>query len=234
MSRCTVAIFVLLVAFTAGVQSGDAATPEWPSTAHKDQYFRSVAIDLYAKGEIEEARHYFTLAARYADKPSQLALALMAMGTDGGTPDLPLAYAWLDVAAERGYPAFLAERERLWSRMDEEQRQRALAIGRQLLRVYGDHVAKERHWRRVLAHARGSMYSKPSLRHVARVDQYAGCNQRARTLMDLNGAGGCSSLAGFFDDANWDADAYWQLQDSRWRAVGTVSVGPLQLPDARQ
>jgi TPR repeat protein len=233
LARFTVAALIALGAGHAIVAWGDSPPPSPPSTAHKDQYFRAIAIDAYERGHPEEARHYFTLAARHADKPAQLALALMAMGSDGSAPDLASAYAWLDLAAERGYPAFLVERERLWARLDEGQRQRALAIGRDLFAEYGDAVAKQRQWRRVQAHQRGSMASRPSLRGIVEVDQYAGCHLRPRTIGDLNANIGCSTFAGYFDNADWDRDMYWVLQDALWSRVGTVEVGPLQLPADR-
>ncbi len=233
--RAAAAVLAIALAAESALASagGESPPPMPPSTAHKDQYFRAIAIEAYERGHVAEARHYFTLAARHADKPSQLALALMAMNAQAGTPDLAQAYAWLDLAAERGYPAFLVERERLWARLDESDRERALEIGGRLFAEYGDAVAKPRQWRRVQAHLRGSMYSRPSVRHAIVVDQYAGCDTRPRTAGDLNAAIGCTRYAGYFEEADWDRSGYWQLQDALWSRVGTVEVGPLQLPADR-
>jgi hypothetical protein len=65
-------------------------------------------------------------------------------GLPGTAPDPALAYAWADLAAERGYPEFLGVRERVWAPLDESQRQRALELGASLYAQYGDAVAKPR------------------------------------------------------------------------------------------
>src|SRR5687767_7064117 len=71
---------------------------------HPDTHYRRLGFTSYAAGNHYEAVSYLTRAARYADKPSQLALALMYWEGDGVDADRARAYAWADVAAERGYP----------------------------------------------------------------------------------------------------------------------------------
>src|SRR5690606_37356868 len=62
-----------------------------------------------------------------------------------GTPvDRPLAYAWMDLAAERGYRGFLGFRERYWEQLDEVEREQAVSQGQAVYARYGDAVAQPR------------------------------------------------------------------------------------------
>jgi hypothetical protein len=58
--------------------------------------------------------------------------------------DRARAYAWMDMAAERGYRLFIAKREQYWAGLDPVERERALDIGATLLPKIADHVAKPR------------------------------------------------------------------------------------------
>ena len=71
-------------------------------------------------------------------------VVIMARDGLGRAADAAEAYAWADLAAERGYREFLVLRERIWEGLDETQRGRALALGTQLYAEYGDAVAKPR------------------------------------------------------------------------------------------
>ncbi len=62
----------------------------------------------------------FLRAARYADKPSQAMIAQMLWNGDGVPVDRVMAYVWADLAAERGYPAFIATREKFWSELNAD------------------------------------------------------------------------------------------------------------------
>src|SRR5688500_17327614 len=81
---------------------------------HPDQWMRRLAWTEYEAGKPEAAIPLFKKAARYADKPSQLALAMMYWNGDGVAADRVMGYVWADVASERGYPDFVAVRERYW------------------------------------------------------------------------------------------------------------------------
>jgi hypothetical protein len=110
---------------------------------HPDQYYRQLGFEAWDKGDADGAVKLFQRAARYADKPSQLALAFAYWG-EGPIQNRPLAYAWADVAAERGYPDFLSVRERYWEALEESERESAKKIGASLADEYGDARAKKR------------------------------------------------------------------------------------------
>src|SRR3546814_9279963 len=69
-------------------------------------------------------------------------VAEMLWNGDGVERDRALAYAWMDLAAERGYAGFLGLRERYWSALDEAGRARALEAGQEVYAHYGDAAAR--------------------------------------------------------------------------------------------
>src|SRR5690606_21961142 len=112
--------------------------------AHPDLRWRGEGLAAFEEGRTGEALTYFKRAARYADKPSQAMVAEM-LWTGTGTPqDRPLAYAWMDVAAERAYIPFLSKREEYWNALSEAERAQALEAGAAVYDEYRDGVAKER------------------------------------------------------------------------------------------
>ena len=200
------------------------------SSGHVDQYFRRKGVESYLQGRMRGAREYFEYAAKYADKTSQLSLALLHRNGEGGPKDLPMAYAWLDLAAERGYPSFLAEREAVWNQLDEAQRERAVDLTTELYAVYGDAVAKPRHTKHLRRYLKKSVWSHPSL-HTGRlvvVDYFCGDAGGFRTI------GGCRRDGDYFVPERFDADAYWATQDRLWVPEGRVEVLPLVPTRARR
>jgi TPR repeat protein len=111
-----IALLLLTLAVTCSAQAGSFRA------YHPDQHHFGLAMKAYEARRYEESREGFRRAARYADKPAQLALAIMARDGIGRAPDLAEAYAWADLASERGYSAFLLQRERIWDRLDAAQR----------------------------------------------------------------------------------------------------------------
>jgi len=154
-SRWRLAVVTLLIALVvpaAGV-ARDASDPKdlaviLDSTtflaAHPDMRWRKLGIDAHKAGRDPQAREYFQRAALYADKLSQAAYAEMLWKGEGGGQDRPLAYAWMDLAAERGSNALLVRREYYWSQLDEADRKRAQDVGQAVYARYGDKVAKPR------------------------------------------------------------------------------------------
>ena len=113
-------------------------------SAHPDLRWRAEGLDALEKDRAGEAFDYFKRAARYADKPSQAMVAEMLWTGTGVPADRPLAYAWMDVAAERAYIPFLAKREQYWNALSAAEQARALEIGAGIYDEYADTVAKER------------------------------------------------------------------------------------------
>lgn len=83
--------------------------------------------------------------AIWADKPAQALMAeILWEGKHGQPVDRPAAYAWMDMAAERGDTTLLAQREAYWASLNADEQAQALATGARLYRHYGDSVAYAR------------------------------------------------------------------------------------------
>lgn len=193
---------------------------------HPDQSFRLDGLRAYADGKYDFALRDFRAAARYADKPSQAMLASMYWEGKGVPQDRALAYAWMDLAAERGYPWLLADRERYWNAMSEDERQRAIDVGQTVYAEYGDAAAQPR--LEVWLH-RGKFQSTGS--HAGFVGNLE--------IHRMSAFGGLS--AGF--DANtyyaaryWQGPQYWGWANGAWHpdAKGKVDIGHLEaVPDTK-
>jgi hypothetical protein len=185
---------------------------------HPDLKFRMRGLALARDGELAEAFEAFRIASRYADKASQAMVAELYWEGIGVEADRALAYAWMDLAAERGYHNFTVMRERYWKRLDEAERERALALGESIYSEYGDAAARPRlaaKLRRGLAEVTGSRTG------------FAG------TLsIRINGPDGWHEVDGstYYADRYWKAEDYFAWQDDVWMKpmLGTVDIGPLQ------
>ena len=111
---------------------------------HPDLRHRRDGFLALERGAHDFAERYFRKAARFSDKPSQAMLAEMYWRGEGVAQDRPLAYVWMDLAAERGYPNFIAFREHYWAALSEAERTRVGEIGPAVYAEYGDAAAKPR------------------------------------------------------------------------------------------
>src|SRR3546814_148199 len=100
--------------------------------SHPDLRYRLLGMEAMREDRHGDAFKFFRRAAHFADKPSQGMVAEMLWNGDGVERDRALAYAWMDLAAERGYAGFLGLRERYWSALDEAGRARALEAGQEV------------------------------------------------------------------------------------------------------
>ena len=188
--------------------------------AHPDLRWRREALWALENDRAGEAFDNFKRAARYADKPSQAMVAEM-LWTGTGTPaDRPLAYAWMDIAAERAYIPFLVKREQYWDALSEAERERALAVGRAVFDEYSDAVAKER-LERLLRRAKRNVTGSRT-GHVGNLQ------------IVVPGPGGMNITidgAKYYDDQYWEPEQYWAWQDSIWKdpPKGNVSIKPLEV-----
>ena len=184
--------------------------------AHPDLRWRRRGLEELRKGNPEEAFTYFRRAARYADKPSQAMVAEMLWTGWGVEADRSLAYAWMDLAAERAWLPFVAKREEYWNALDAAGRERALAAGPDIYLQYGDFAAK------------------PRLEFKLRFGKPRRGGLRSAWEIHIPGvAGSATRVDGrhFWDDRYWEPDAYWQWQDDIWRAPrkGQVDVNALEV-----
>jgi TPR repeat protein len=111
---------------------------------HPDQLYRGLGIQAFARGDYTLAMEHFKHAAHYADKASQAFIAGMYWEGRGVARDPAVAYAWMDLAGERGSRPLLAYREQYWSQLSEVERAQAITIGADLYADYGDDVAQRR------------------------------------------------------------------------------------------
>lgn len=179
---------------------------------HPNEWWRVRALRALKLGQPQRAADEFRMAARYADKYSQHALSLMHWHGVGVERDRAAAYAWSDLAAERGYHDLLLVREKMWLELAPADRERALALGAALYAEFGDDVARPRtDW--ALRRARSAFTGSRVGYTTDRVTFMAGLVDR----FDVD-------PRDFFADERWDRDAYRQAEDREWR--GRVLVLP--------
>lgn len=191
---------------------------------HPDLRFRLRGIEEIKEKKYEDALKSFCYAAFFADKPSQGMVAEMYWNGQGVPKDPALAYAWMDLAAERGYIGFVGLRERYWNELDVSQRERALQEGRLLYARYGDAAAKPRiAWKLRQGRSRTTGSRTGFAGNLQIIIPGPG---------DSNG-----SIQGtkFYDERYWDPDKYQQWHDSIWSKpkVGRVDVGEIEQVKSR-
>ena len=188
-------------------------------SAHPDLNWRLKGLEAYQKGEFEEALMLFRKAARYADKPAQGMVAEMLWQGQGTAQDKPLAYAWMDLAAERMYPTMVLNRERYWKQLDEAQRAEAIERGKAVFAEFADAVAKPR--------------LEVQLRRARNSATGSRAGGAGRTVaISIAGPGGMTTIDGsqYYQDKFWEPEQYWTWQDNDWRVLprGRVDIGPLE------
>lgn len=105
----------------------------------------SEALEAYEAGQYPSAMSKFRRAAHWADKVAQYNLGVMYLNGQGIEPDVPRAWAWFELSAERRYPHMMDVADRLWEALDESQREQGRSIYEdELLNKYGDEVAVPR------------------------------------------------------------------------------------------
>lgn len=187
-------------------------------SAHPDLKYRLMGLDEYRKGNLDDALQFFRRSAFYGDKASQGMVAEMLWTAQGVAQDRPLAYAWMDLAAERGYEGFLGLRERYWAEMDERERERAIEVGQEVYAKYGDAAAE------------------PRLAAVLRRERRSATGSRTGYTGALQiyvpGPGGYQQIDGskMYDDRYWDPIQYRAWHDSIWMKprIGKVDVGAVE------
>lgn len=189
--------------------------------AHPDLRWRAEGVRSYEKKDYAAALTELTRAAHYGDKPAQAIIAEMYWSGTGVAVDRPLAYAWMDIAAERLYHDFLVRREGFWRVLDEAQQRDAIARGQALLAEYGDDVAKprlEKVLRREMRRVTGSRVG-----FVGNLTIIPHTGPMAGTGMTLRGDE-------YFAPKYWQPEKYWELQDALWKAPlkGRVRVGDVE------
>jgi hypothetical protein len=186
---------------------------------HPDLRWRRDGLLAYNRGEYAEALRRLKKAAYFGDKPSQAMVADMYWRGIGVEQDRALAYAWIDLSAERLYPDMVSFRERYWADLSEAERNDALARGGDVYTMYGDTAAKPRqavHLRRGLRKMTGSRTG------------FVG--SLVITLMNADGTGFEMRGDEYYARELWKPELYWGMQDTMWKAPlrERVSVGEVE------
>jgi TPR repeat protein len=186
---------------------------------HQDMKYRLLGMEAYGEQRFEDAMRYFRRASFYADKPSQGMVAEMYWNGAGVDKDPALAYAWMDLAAERGYRGFLGLREKYWDALDEAQRTRAIEEGRAIYARFGDASARPRYEHRLRIGRREMTGSRTGFSGNVKI-----------FLPGPDGMGQQIDGSKFYDERYWDAKKYWAWQDAIWMkpAIGRVDVGEVE------
>lgn len=201
------------------------------STHHPNERHRLYAQVAAADGRLNDAAKLFRIAARYADKYSQLRLALIYWQGTGAAQDRVEAYIWADLAAERGYPLFLAIREQMWLELTPEQQAAALQRGPALHAQFGDAIAKQRFkWKLVRSASRAQS------KRIAGIQVLPGKALQRRWVPSREEMEAWS-LA--YSPSRVEPDQYWAIEDRiMTKGVGsnvTVTVGDVEeVESARQ
>lgn len=197
---------------------------------HIDLWNRDRGIARYKRGEKTHALFLFKQAARYDDKPAQAMIASMYWSGDGVAVNRPLAYAWMDLAADRGYPKLLEQRELYWSQLSASERRQALAVGKTVYAEYGDAKAGRR-----IAHALRLFKLKATGSHLGFAnDQEITTNavEGRSTQKSVVYMGQRIDASKFYGPSLTSPAAYEKLKNMAWEAPnnypGTVTVEPLQ------
>lgn len=183
--------------------------------AHPDLDYRLKGMEALQRGRNEEAFRHFQRAARYADKASQAMVAEAFWEGRGVAADRAQGYVWMDMAAERGYPALVAKREQYWQALDTAQREHAAESGRTVYAEYGDKVAKPR-MAAALRRARLSTTGSRTGEQVGNLEISVAGPGVAPTLIDGSR---------FYDPVFWDPVLYQQWHDQAWERPGLTQVG---------
>lgn len=208
---------------------------------HADLYFRRNALAAIESGHHGRAMHLLRKAAFYSDKPAQALMGeILWNGSHGQRQDRAAAYAWMDLAAERGYPELLEVRENYWHALGPAEQDRALSIGQQLYARYGDDVAKPRlaqQLRRQLRNVTGSRTGFGTNTNIIAMFANGSSSRRAQDSPSLEADAmiPVSIISGskFYAQNLWRPDQYFQHQDLSWKKgvtehrMGMTSAGPL-------
>lgn len=189
--------------------------------AHPDLRWRLEGVRFYEKEDYPAAMRSFLRAAGFADKPSQAIIAEMHWKGVGTPRDRPLAYAWMDIAAERLYPDLVAHREAYWEALTAAEREEAVRRGQAMLAEYGDAAAQ------------------PRLERILKRERRQVTGSRVGAVGNLKIIPNTGPLAGtgmtiagheYYADKYWKPSHYWAHQDALWNAPrrGQVVVGDVE------
>ena len=103
-----------------------------------------LARRMWARKDYKDAEQMLLLAAGWGSKPAQHMLGLAYLNGAGLAMDRPRGLAWLELAAERKDPGYLATSRSARNKATSEERAKADSLYQQLRERYRDDVAAAR------------------------------------------------------------------------------------------
>ena len=200
------------------------------SSGHPNEINRWHGLWQYDNDRADRALTYFLRAAEYGDKPSQHFLSLMYWNGEGVDRDPAQAYAWADLAAERGNNAELLRiRESMWRDLTPEQQAESIEIGRGYYRRYGDEAARRRtdgdvrRFARMQTGSRAGLLTSPLGVKMGRPELWGGGAEPKFGRLTSTGTN-------FYSDSRTRPTEYWKSEDQSFDVLmkqvggGTVRV----------
>ena len=237
----SVALLLLAIAVVAHAEDDPLQDPSVQKTLHAmkdastwyhpDQFGEFTGMRYYAHHQYQAAMKYFEIGAYYADKLSQLSIGLMYDNGEGVRKDPVKAYAWLDIAAERDYPDFVATRDRVKAELTPGQLEQAQAERAKLAARYADAVAKPRMATQLHLGQMQLTGSRTGFDSgVSQVNTKPDCAASVIVGGNETPSAGCGGAASLYAKSHWEPKEYFASRDAEWKAQ--VSVGALEAPPA--
>lgn len=204
---------------------------EVSTDGHPDLFGQFAGMRNLFAGKYKDAMKFFKIGARYADKPSQIAIGMMYLHGRGVSKDPAVACAWITLAAERGYPSYVSARDQVCSELSPAQHGQAAVALNMLSPEYGDKVAKQR-MKLELTMARtaltGSLLGHDSGVKLMGTDPIpiVNASRCAGYRLNLGGVAIPRNGCGRYDPELFDPKKYFAARDAEW--FGTVTVGELR------
>jgi hypothetical protein len=209
-----------------GVQKTLRAMKDASTWYHPDQFGEFNGLRYYAHHQYKDALKYFEVGAFYGDKMSQLSIGLMHLNGEGTSKDPIAAYAWLDIAAERAYPDFVATRDRVKGELTSDQMQKATALRAELAQKYSDAVAKPRMAKQLHLGQMQLTGSRTGFDYgVSQLSTRPDCAPAVVIGGEETPTAGCGGST-VSSKTRWNPDTYFASRDAEYKA--TVSVGAVE------
>jgi len=192
------------------------------SADHPNERYRLYGQKAAATGNWGDAARDFRLASRYADKYSQHRLSLMYWHGVGVAEDRVEGYIWADLAAERGYPQFLAIREKMWAELTPAQQAAVAKRGPARYDEFGDPAAKKR-----FSAALGQGRMNVTGSHTGFVG-FLGVSTPDQLQGTLGNVVDGLEIAKIHSPERSDPERYWQREDFVWKHA-IVKIGEIEV-----
>lgn len=167
----------------------------------------------YQSGNYMRAFGHYLNAAWWADKFAQYNIGVMYLRGEGVEFDPVRAWAWLELAAERGYPDMVLVADDLYRLLDEEQQREGRRILEdELLPDYGDATRVEATARRMERERRKATGTR------------TGSKAALSALRIIDGGGNTRRGDEFYDPAKWDFERIVRFETRFMRDIANAGA----------